>query len=186
MKEIPGVRWGRIRAIEDERGIFRELWRREESDDGAIPMAPAQANLSSSRAGVLRGLHFHLLQDDHWVVLDGEIFVALVDLRTATVGRPSVLTKRMTIDDSVTIPAAVAHGFLALRHTTVLYLVSRSYDASDEYGVAWNESALAIAWPTASLVEGSPILSDRDRANGSLAHAEQLVRARFRMPKERN
>ena len=63
--------------MRDPRGSFRELWRA-----GDFPDEPfVQANLSTSAAGVLRGLHLHRRQDDLWIVADGRAFVALVDLR---------------------------------------------------------------------------------------------------------
>ena len=74
---LPGVRYGAIVRHADQRGSFRELWRA-----GDFPDEPfVQANLSTSAAGVLRGLHLHQRQDDLWIVAEGRAFVALVDLR---------------------------------------------------------------------------------------------------------
>ncbi len=67
----------------DGRGAFGELWRN--SWTAGLDLRFTQANLSISRSGVLRGLHFHERQTDLWVVLEGRAFVALVDLRLATV-----------------------------------------------------------------------------------------------------
>jgi dTDP-4-dehydrorhamnose 3,5-epimerase len=162
--EIAGVHWGRLRAHADERGAFRELGRA-----GALGQPFVQANLSLSRAGVLRGLHYHRRQLDHWVVLDGEVFVALVDLRNLREkgGRP--VTRVLATDDTVTIPQMVGHGFLALAPTRLLYLVTNEYDNTDELGLAWDDPELAVAWPTVATPDGRPILSDRDHANPSLA-----------------
>ena len=64
------------RPAADQRGSFRELWRA-----GDFPDEPfVQANLSTSSAGVLRGLHLHQRQDDLWIVAEGRAFVALVDI----------------------------------------------------------------------------------------------------------
>ena len=88
--DLEGVRYGAIARFEDPRGSFRELWRDDTfgpidpAQAGAPPGEPArfvQANLSSSAAGVLRGLHLHQRQLDHWVVASGRAFVALVDVR---------------------------------------------------------------------------------------------------------
>ncbi len=95
------------------RGSFRELWRA-----GDFPDEPfVQANLSTSAAGVLRGLHLHRRQDDLWIVADGRAFVALVDLRPLLDGSgtaPLVETRELRADEWVVIPTGVAHGFLAL------------------------------------------------------------------------
>jgi dTDP-4-dehydrorhamnose 3,5-epimerase len=58
----------------------------------------------------------------------------------------------------------VAHGFYTAGGILLQYLVDRYYTGDDEFGVAWDDPDLGIAWPA-----GSPILSDRDRANPSLA-----------------
>ncbi|OLC58738.1 MAG: hypothetical protein AUH85_00245 [Chloroflexi bacterium 13_1_40CM_4_68_4] len=165
---MQGVSWGRVRAHEDERGAFREVWRAS-----AFAGSPSfvQANLSSSRAGVLRALHYHRRQIDHWVVLTGRVFVALVDLRPLRArpsAHPLVVTRTLTADDTVTIPTDVAHGFLALDPTQLLYLVTNEYDGSDELGIAWDDPELAVPWPLED-APGGLVLSDRDRANPRLA-----------------
>ena len=109
---IPGVAYGSVERHADERGSFRELWRRSR-----LPEPFVQANLSTSAAGVLRGLHLHRRQVDHWVVADGRAFVALVDVRPLLDGSgpgPVVETRELGADESVTIPVGVAHGFLAV------------------------------------------------------------------------
>lgn len=165
--EIGGVVWGRVRAHDDSRGAFREVWRAS-----ALPGSPrfVQANLSTSRVGVLRALHYHRRQLDHWIVVAGRVFVALVDLRPVkadTTAEPLVQTRRLSIDDSVSIPPYVAHGFLAIEPTQLLYLVTTEYDGTDELGVAWNDPEIAVPWPVQD-VRGELVLSDRDRGNPSL------------------
>jgi dTDP-4-dehydrorhamnose 3,5-epimerase len=160
----------------DERGSFRELWRAS-----AMPDAPfAQANLSTSAAGVLRGLHLHRRQDDLWVIAEGQAFVALVDVRPLLDGTgpsPLVETREMRADDWVYIPTGIAHGFLALEPLQLVYLVTNEYDGSDELGFAWDDPAVAVDWPAIpESADGRPILSERDSVNPSLA--ELLVRER--------
>ena len=81
---IPGVTWGSVDRHADERGSFRELWR-----SSRLPEPFVQVNLSTSAPGVLRGLHLHRRQVDHWVVASGRPFVALVDVRPLLEGRGS-------------------------------------------------------------------------------------------------
>ena len=131
-----------------------------------------QANLSTSAPGVLRGLHLHQRQLDHWVVASGRAFVALVDVRPMLGGesdRPLVETRELTADEWVDIPIGVAHGFLALEPLQLIYLVTNAYDGSDELGFAWDDPLAAVKWPAVhETPDGSPILSDRDRTNPSL------------------
>ena len=182
---IPGVRWGAIARHADERGSFRELWR-----DGWFPDLEAvagqgarfrQSNLSTSAAGVLRGLHFHRRQLDFWVVADGVAWVALVDARPLLDGsgdRPIVETRELAADGTVAIPAGVAHGFLALQPLRLAYFVTAEYDGTDELGFAWDDPLAAIPWPAVPATpDGRPILSGRDRANPSLVQLVERLRA---------
>lgn len=173
---IDGVTWGAIDARHDERGAFRELWRRsavtlDAAKAGRSNAAFVQANLSTSTAGVLRGLHYHRHQLDHWVVLAGSVFVALVDVRSAMAGQlPTVETRALHRDETVTIPVGVAHGFLAMEATELLYLVTNEYEGTDELGFAWDDPSVGVPWPRVlSTADGKPILSERDRRNPPLA-----------------
>ncbi len=178
---LVGVRYGAITRFEDPRGAFRELWREDTFGviDPALAGAPAgsqvrfvQANLSTSATGVLRGLHLHQRQLDHWVVAAGRAFVALVDVRPMLRGgdRPEIETRELTAEDWVDIPIGVAHGFLALEPLQLVYLVTNEYDGSDELGFAWDDPLAAVPWPAVPATpDGRPILSERDRSNPSLA-----------------
>lgn len=186
---IRGVRFGSVERHADERGSFREIWRADTF--GAIdpPLAGAapgteprfvQANLSTSAAGVLRGLHLHRRQFDHWVVAAGRAYVALVDVRPMLAGgeRPIVETRELRQDDWVDIPTGVAHGFLALEDLELVYLVTATYDGSDELGFAWDDPLAAVPWPPLpGSVDGRPILSGRDRANPPLGDLVDRLRS---------
>ena len=186
---IPGVRFGTVQRHADERGAFRELWR--ESSVGDIESAHAgattdvaprfvQANLSSSSAGVVRGLHLHRRQLDRWVIGTGRAFVALVDVRPMLEGgqAPVVETRELAADDWVQIPAGVAHGFMALEPVELVYLVTNEYDGSDEAGFAWDDALAAVPWPLpAPTSDGRPILSGRDRSNPSLPALVERLRS---------
>ena len=184
---LPGVSWGRITRHLDERGSFRELWRAaafgplDAAATGLPGAAFIQANLSTSAAGVLRGLHFHRRQLDHWIVARGRALVALVDVRPMIErrdSRPLVEVRELTEDGTVTIPTGVAHGFLALEPLELVYLVTNEYDGSDELGFAWDDADASVPWPEVpGTPDGRPILSDRDRANPSLASLVARLRA---------
>ena len=174
---LPGVHYGAIVRHADQRGSFRELWRA-----GDFPDEPfVQANLSTSAAGVLRGLHLHQRQDDLWIVADGRAFVALVDLRPmldGTGSAPRIETRELRADEWVVIPTGIAHGFLALDPLQLIYLVTNEYDGSDELGFAWDDPAVAVDWPPlAGTPDGRPILSERDSANPALADLLARMRA---------
>lgn len=185
---LPGVRYGAVARFGDSRGAFRELWRASafpaltHADTGAPTGSEprfVQANLSSSAAGVLRGLHYHRRQLDYWTVASGRAFVALVDVRPVAEGRGAAVveTRELAADEWVVIPAGVAHGFLALEPLELVYLVTNEFDGSDELGFAWDDPAVAVPWPTIPATpDGRPILSDRDRSNPSLAELVASLR----------
>jgi dTDP-4-dehydrorhamnose 3,5-epimerase len=185
---LPGVRYGAIARHGDSRGVFRELWRAsdfpplEPAETGApsgVDPAFVQANLSTSAAGVLRGLHYHRHQLDYWVVVSGRAFVALVDVRPLAGGTgPAVVdTRELAADDWVVIPVGVAHGFLALEPLELAYFVTNEFDGSDELGFAWDDPAVGVPWPAAPATpDGRPILSERDRSNPSLAELVARLR----------
>jgi len=165
---LPGVEFGAIVRHFDGRGSFRELWRA-----GQFPGSRfVQANLSTSAAGVLRGLHFHRRQDDLWVVADGRALVALVDVRPLLDGSgpAAVETRELAADEWVYIPTGVAHGFLAIEPLQLVYLVTNEYDGSDELGFAWDDAEAGVVWPDVpGTPDGRPILSARDASNEPLA-----------------
>jgi dTDP-4-dehydrorhamnose 3,5-epimerase len=161
--DIPGVIYTELQLHGDERGRFAEIMRAD-----AYPETFVQSNQSRSRAGVLRGLHYHRRQADLWFVTAGRAQVALADLRTRA-DRPATAVVELSPETPATlyIPAGVAHGFLAVTDVDLLYWVTAYFDGGDEYGVAWNDPTLAIPWDTSD-----PILSERDRTNSELAWDE--------------
>jgi dTDP-4-dehydrorhamnose 3,5-epimerase len=169
---IIGVLRRNAQAIEDERGSFTELWRSSLTKQFDEQMV--QQNLSRSRAGVLRGMHFHRHQVDLWTVLEGRALAATTDVRGLFIdpaGKATSQVIELGPGDSLFIPREVAHGFWALEDVALLYLVSNEYDGTDELGFAWNDSHAGIDWPPSE-----PILSDRDRSNPPLMELVERLR----------
>jgi dTDP-4-dehydrorhamnose 3,5-epimerase len=143
----------------DARGVFVETYRRE-----WIPNAREmiQSNRADRVAGSIVGLHYHLHQADFWYVPFGIARVVLHDLRAGspTDGATEVFDLDGTTHRGVYIPPGVAHGFAALTHMTITYLVDGYYDPADELGVAWDDPEVAADWGVRE-----PALSARDQAN---------------------
>jgi dTDP-4-dehydrorhamnose 3,5-epimerase len=185
---VPGVRWGRLVSHADDRGSFRELWRASafdaiEAAEAGLPADQAvrfvQSNLSVSAPGVLRGLHLHRRQLDHWIVASGRAFVALVDVRPMLAGGagPLVDAREVDANTTVSIPTGVAHGFLAIDRLELIYFVTNEYDGADELGFAWDDPDAAVPWPSVpGTPDGRPILSDRDLGNPSLGELVEQIR----------
>ena len=161
--KIEGVYIVRLQSHPDERGRFVETFRRRWIP-GSREMV--QGNRSDSQPGVLRGIHYHLFQSDYWYVPTGRTFTALVDLRPKSPTFKGIETFEMgeQSEVGVYIPPGVGHGFYALTQAVMTYLVDQEFDGSDEFGVAYDDASLAIAWP-----DGERIVSDRDQSNPKLA-----------------
>ncbi|MBA3778628.1 MAG: dTDP-4-dehydrorhamnose 3,5-epimerase family protein [Chloroflexi bacterium] len=164
---IDGVTQRSLPLHADPRGAFRELWRASWTD--GLGTRFVQSNLSRSRAGALRGMHFHRRQADLWVVIEGRAVVALADLRPmrdGTAHKPPVATVDLTVGDALFLPEWVAHGFFAPEEMALIYFVTQEFDGSDELGFAWDDPQVGIPWPSRDV-----ILSERDRSNPSLGEA---------------
>lgn len=160
---IDGVRLFPLSGHPDDRGSFTEVYRREWIAGGAEMV---QANLSLSKANVLRGMHFHRRQADYWCVFHGSAFVGLYDLRRGSPTERKKAEIRMNAEEhrhGLYIPKGVAHGFYAETDVELQYLVDQYFTGGDEYGVTWDDPDMGIDWPGRG-----PILSDRDRSNPSL------------------
>jgi dTDP-4-dehydrorhamnose 3,5-epimerase len=148
----------------DDRGSLTEDYRRSWVP-GMREMV--QGNVSFSRAGVLRGMHFHRRQADWWTFYTGSAVVGLFDLRRGSPTEGKKAEVRVDTGEGLRalyIPRGVAHGFYAETDVILHYLVDRYYTGEDEFGVMWNDPDMGLAWPS-----GRPILSERDRSNPSLA-----------------
>ena len=149
---IAGVRMIPLRRFDDERGWFMELYR-----ESALPDRARQSNLSFSRRGVIRGLHYHDRgQSDLFVCLRGMARVVVLDLSTGETFSTDIGDDNPA---AVFIPGHYAHGYEALTDVLFLYHVTREYDPADpdEHGVSWNDPRVVHLWSTSS-----PILSERD------------------------
>jgi dTDP-4-dehydrorhamnose 3,5-epimerase len=152
---IEGVELIPLEYVGDDRGWFLEVRR-----DSRLPKPTVQTNVSFSRRGVIRGLHYHERgQDDLFVCLTGMARVVVLD-------RESGETFCVDIGEEnpvgVYVPGRHAHGFEALTDLLFCYHVTEEYDPADpdERGIPWDDPRVRDLWSTQS-----PILSERDRAS---------------------
>lgn len=151
---IDGVRILPLRVFEDERGWFYELRR-----DSDLPKSTRQTNISFSRQGVIRGLHYHERgQDDLFACLRGTARVVVLDRTTGATFTTDIGEENPV---AIYIPGIHAHGFEALTDLLFCYHVTEEYDpaAPDEHGLCWADPRVKHLWSTET-----PILSPRDLA----------------------
>ncbi len=151
---IAGIRRLPLHRFEDERGWFVE-GRRE----SRLPKRTLQTNVSCSRRGVIRGLHYHERgQDDLFACLQGMARVVVLDRETGETFAEDIGEENPV---ALYIPGTLAHGFEALTDLLFCYHVTAEYDpaAPDEHGIPWDDPRIVHLWSTRS-----PILSARDAA----------------------
>lgn len=142
----------------DNRGYFMETYQLEDFKTGGITEEFVQDNQSSSRKGVLRGLHFQKNHPQGKLVrvLQGEVFDVAVDLRAGskTYGKWFGLVVSSEKKNMFYIPAGFAHGFLVLSETAEFaYKCTDYYHPEDEGGICWNDPAIGIDWPVTEDME---------------------------------
>jgi glucose-1-phosphate thymidylyltransferase len=141
-----------LRRFGDDRGWLTEVARQR-----TLPRRAQQTNVSFSRQGTIRGLHYHERgQDDLFVCLQGRARVVALNRETGETFCEDIGEDNLA---AVYVPGNLAHGFEALTDVLMLYHVTEEYDPSDpdEHGVPWNDPRVVDLWSTRS-----PILSERD------------------------
>jgi glucose-1-phosphate thymidylyltransferase len=143
-----------LRRFEDSRGWLAEIARAR-----MLPRPIRQTNVSFSKQGTIRGLHYHDRgQDDLFVCLDGRARVVALDRDTGETFSEEIGDGNFA---AVYVPGNLAHGYEALTDVLMLYHVTEEYDPADpdEHGVPWDDPRVVDLWSTRS-----PILSERDRS----------------------
>ena len=146
----------------DDRGYFLESYHGQRYRENGLPGKFVQDNLSFSKQGVLRGLHYQLGVPQGklvWVV-QGEVFDVAVDIRKSspTFGQWVGLTLSSQNVRQVYLPEGFAHGFCVTSETALFaYKCTDYYAPQEERGIRWDDSSLGIQWPISR-----PIVSKKD------------------------
>ena len=159
----------------DARGYFMETYNYHDFAEAGIDCTFVQDNQSSSRKGMLRGLHFQIdyPQDKLVRVVKGEVFDVAVDLRegSPTFGAWYGVLLSAENKKQFFVPKHFAHGFLVLSdEAEFCYKVTDFYHPNDEGGILWSDEEIGVAWPMPDgMTADQLILSDKDRVQGSFA-----------------
>ena len=172
--DLPEVLLVEPRLFTDERGDFFESWNaRNFAEVTGATVDFVQDNQSTSRKGVLRGLHYQLpphAQGKLVRVARGTAFDVVVDIRRSSpnFGKWVGVELSDLNHHQLWVPPGFAHGFLALSdEVDVVYKATSYYAPESDRSIRWDDPAVAVDWP----LEGKPILSDRDRDAPLLADA---------------
>ena len=153
--------------FKDQRGYFFESWNQNVFNKYVGKQVSfVQDNHSSSKKGVVRGMHFQTspYQQSKLVrCLAGSIFDVIVDIRTTSKTFGECYGIELKADDlyQLWIPSGFAHGFLSLmQDSVVLYKVDQFRYKNHERILKWNDELIDIKWPN---INQSYILSEKDK-----------------------
>lgn len=171
--EIKGVYIIDVKTFGDNRGYFMETYKESDFIDKGLNYHFVQDNQSSSRKGVLRGLHFQKLYPQAKLVrvLKGEVYDVAVDLRkdSETYGKWVGVILSEENKRQFLIPRGFAHGFVVVSdYAEFAYKCDEFYHPEDEGGIIYNDLDISIKWPDV----GEIILSDKDKKNPTLAESK--------------
>lgn len=170
--ELPGVLVVEPTVHRDPRGFFLESYHEARYRAAGIAGPFVQDNHSRSTGRTLRGLHAQLRRPQGKLVrvIEGEIWDVAVDIRPASPTYRRWVGVVLSAENyrQIWVPPGFAHGFCVLSPAAqVEYKVTAPWERADEVSIAWDDPALAIAWPV-----DEPLLSDKDRAAPTLAELE--------------
>jgi dTDP-4-dehydrorhamnose 3,5-epimerase len=173
--EIPDVLIIEPALFGDERGFFMETYREERFAQMGIGVRFVQDNHSGSRQGVLRGLHYQVVQPQGKLVrvVVGEVFDVAVDIRRSSPTFARWVGARLSAQNrrQIWIPPGFAHGFYVLSEwAEIIYKASDYYAPQGDRTLLWNDPTVGIDWP---LLQGlPPALSPKDLKGSVLEEAE--------------
>ena len=149
---------------QDERGTFIKTFHAERFSELGLPTKWREEYYSSSRKGVIRGMHFQTPPHDHEKLvycMRGCVLDVVIDLRrqSATFGRHIAVEMDAARGHGLMIPKGMAHGFLALTDDVLMsYKVTTVYAPANDAGIRWD--SIGVDWGVPDFV-----VSARDRAH---------------------
>ena len=154
------------KVFEDERGTFSETFNAKNFlDQTGIAVTFVQDNQSTSKYGVVRGLHFQTGvhgQTKLVRVVKGSALDVVVDLRkgSPSFGKSFSIVLSGENKKQLFVPRGFAHGFSVLEDDTVFsYKCDAYYNKESERGIVYNDATLAIDWHLSS---NAMIISKKD------------------------
>lgn len=154
-----------VKKFGDERGYFKELYRRSDFIELGIPGEFVQENESYSKKNILRGLHFQTKHPQGKLVrvAVGSVYDVGVDLRkgSATYGKWYGTELSAENGRMLYLPEGFAHGYLVTSEEALfIYNTTEYYSPSSESGVIWNDPTISINWPIENI--NDLIISTKD------------------------
>lgn len=158
----------------DERGYFFESFNKEKYVNGGITFSFVQDNLSKSKKGTIRGLHYQIgeaAQGKLCSVILGKVLDVAVDIRfgSPTFGKYFSLELSEENKKQLWIPPGFAHGFSVLSEEAIFsYKCTNLYSKQNERSIIFNDEFLNIDWKVEA-----PVISPKDLLAKKFSEIEQ-------------
>lgn len=161
--KLPGVLLIEPAVFGDQRGYFKESWNRKVFAEQGLDLDFVQDNLSFSRRGILRGLHFQNPDPQGKLVqaLLGEVFDVAVDIRKGSPTFGQWFGALLSAENHLQmyVPEGFAHGFCVLSETALFaYKCTDAYNPKAEYSLRYDDPDIGIDWP----LDEPPTVSAKD------------------------
>jgi dTDP-4-dehydrorhamnose 3,5-epimerase len=157
--DIGGAYYIEAKRHADERGWFQEWFKKSDLQQHIdFDFTPVQANISHSKKGVVRGIHYSIAPEGQTklvTVMDGAIDDYIIDINPNSANFGKWTRVRLTSQDgnALLLPPHVGHAFQSLSDNTVVcYLVTAEYDPINEKGLNPNSTHLNIEWTIAEAI----------------------------------
>ena len=164
---IPEVKIIEPQVFGDARGFFLETWNQQKFSNQGLDISFVQDNHSRSKKGILRGLHYQLVNPQGKLVrcVQGSVFDVAVDMRRSSSTFGASVGVELSAENyrMLWVPPGFAHGFLVLSEfADFVYKCTDLYNPEHERSLLWSDPVLGINWP---LEQGQqPVLAAKDAA----------------------
>ena len=149
---IEGIKAQPFPVWPDDRGYFLEVVRIGQGIAGHFDPSTTQVSAALSYPDTIKAFHYHIEQTDFWVVAQGMLHVALVDLRrdSPTFGVKNTLYLGTLRPWQLLIPPGVGHGYkvIGAQAAMLVYLTNRTYNKDDEGRIPYNDPQIQYDWET--------------------------------------
>ena len=148
--EISGLLVVQPDVFADSRGFVFESYNKKKYEEAGIPNDFVQDNISKSRKGTVRGLHYQVedkTQRKLCQVIEGEVLDVAVDIRfnSPTFGKYFSLILNSETKSQLWIPAGFAHGFSVLSDEAIFsYKCTNYYSKVHERAILFNDPNLKL------------------------------------------
>jgi dTDP-4-dehydrorhamnose 3,5-epimerase len=161
--ELEGLLIIKPKVFADERGYFIESYNEDTYRSGGIDYIFLQDNISKSKKGTIRGLHYQVgdkSQGKLCKVIYGKVLDVAVDIRFGSPTFGKYFSSELSEENhtQLWIPPGFAHGFSVLSDEAIFsYKCTELYSKEHERAILFNDPSLNINWKVET-----PIVSEKD------------------------